>query len=49
MMVYFMFFGKDSEHGHGSCRGMMDGSKENEFEKEIATLKAEIDLLKKGK
>jgi hypothetical protein len=47
MMVYFMFFSKDSEHGHGGCMNMMGGSKEQDLKKEIDVLKEEIRTLKR--
>jgi uncharacterized membrane protein len=47
MMVYFMLFSKDSEHGHGGCMGMMNSSREQELEKEIVSLKEEITEMRK--
>jgi hypothetical protein len=47
MMIYFMFFSKGSEHGHGGCLGMMHNSREQELEKEIVSLKEVIRGLRK--
>lgn len=50
MMIYFMFFTKDSEHGGMCCMPhTTHNTREQNLEKEIETLKEEINQLKKVK